>query len=142
MTCSNRPNRPLCLRRALSFAAATGLVLCAALFAGAGSAHARNDFQNGFEDELGRIVARTTASYAVLHGPPPPPLFEPIRVVRRDHRDHHWHWRHAQAVGHVHHGHDRHRGHRHAPYRWRDYRIRTATFEPLEMHGVHCGHAH
>lgn len=50
--------------RNFGFIALAALAAAAALLA-AGSARANNDFQNGFEDELGRIVAHTAVGAGV-----------------------------------------------------------------------------
>jgi hypothetical protein len=76
---SNRTNR----RRGFGGLAVAALAAGVALLS-AGPAQARNDFQNGFEDQLGRIAAHGAVSLGLhvlagggYYGPPPPFRYYP-----------------------------------------------------------------
>jgi len=109
-----------------SRAARTGAIAAlvwSCLVVGASDASARNEFKNGFEDELGRIVAHRVAAIgqAVLAPPivvreeirvapvrprwtPQPRAWRPRRHFHPPHRGHgHWRWkrhhRHRRGCG-------------------------------------------
>lgn len=95
--------RPAMLGAALALALGT-LVL------GASPADARNDFRNGFEDEMGRIVAHHVAAvgHAILAGPV---------VIHKE-----VHIRHGRPYRHRVHRHPHARPHRHKIHRHRAHR--------------------
>jgi hypothetical protein len=72
------------VRRGLGALAAAALVAGATLF-GASPAHARNEFKNGFEDQLGRIAAVGAVNFglSVLSGGyyPVAPAVVPVPVA-------------------------------------------------------------
>jgi hypothetical protein len=125
-------DRKLPRTRLLGSAFAIGL---AALALGAAPASAGSEFKNGFEDELGRIVAHHVAAvgHAVLaaplivhhsryHAPPryrplPPPVAHHAHAARRRGHDRHGHLRR----------HRHHRGCRHA--------ARPARVTVIEQYG-------
>jgi hypothetical protein len=102
--------------------AASFAVGMAALVFGAAPAEAGSEFKNGFEDELGRIVAHHVAAvgHAVIAAPlivhggryHAPPRYRPLPPPAR----YHGHAPRGRAHGHYKHrrGHDHYRGRRHA----------------------------
>jgi len=110
-------------RSRIGLFAAAGLALFVGL--GASEAEARNDFANGFEDELGRIVAHSVAN--IGHAA--------VAVHYRDHGYHgrrHWkHRRHHRRAKHF----NRHYRHKRAHHR--GHRARKVV---IHNHYEGCGH--
>jgi hypothetical protein len=82
-------------------AALFGLAISAALGLLAAPTRAENDFRNGFEDQLGRLLAFQAfhAGHAILHGFAPPyphpyPYAHGVYAYRAPHPPRHWHHRH------------------------------------------------
>ncbi|MCG8589167.1 MAG: hypothetical protein MJE66_07735 [Proteobacteria bacterium] len=139
-----KPERPV--SRRLRIALWTGTAAIALLLVSAGSASAKNDFANGFEDELGRIVARH-AGALVLHGPAfayghYDRGYHDERRHHRKHRRHHRRWHHRRH--HDHHGWHGRRHHRRDYHDWHHRRHHRRDYHRdrrRHRHHDDCGHA-